>query len=172
MKQAAFLLACTLAFASACAGAHQHAEGHDAAHGHGGAAEREQTDWGIAARPHAPHRTVRIDMDDHMRFTPATIQVHEGETIDFQVRNNGRMLHEMVIGTQKELAEHAALMRKFPGMEHHDAWMTHVAPGHTGQLAWTFNRRGTFLFACLVPGHYEAGMRGEIRVVARPAHQH
>jgi uncharacterized cupredoxin-like copper-binding protein len=71
-----------------------------------------------------------------------------------------------VIGTPKELQEHAEMMRKHPNMEHDEPYMAHVSPGKTGDIVWTFNREGDFEFACLLPGHFEAGMRGTIRVRA------
>lgn len=124
----------------------------------------DQQAWGIAGDPGKISRTVPIAMSDQMRFTPDRIEVRLGETIRFDYRNSGAVLHEMVIGTRDALAEHAELMKKFPGMEHADAWMAHVAPGERGQMVWTFNRPGTFSFACLIPGHFEAGMIGTIIV--------
>jgi uncharacterized cupredoxin-like copper-binding protein len=78
-------------------------------------------------------------------------------------------MHEMVIGDKKTLDEHAALMKKFPTMEHDEPHMAHVAAGKKGDLIWKFNRAGDFDFACLIPGHYEAGMVGRIKVVAGAA---
>jgi uncharacterized cupredoxin-like copper-binding protein len=83
------------------------------------------------------------------------------------IRNAGKGLHELVIGTKAELDAHAALMAKFPGMEHSEPYMAHVNPGKTAQLIWTFNRAGAFEFACLLPGHYQEGMVGKIKVIAR-----
>jgi uncharacterized cupredoxin-like copper-binding protein len=105
-----------------------------------------------------------VEMSDRMRFEPSSLTVKRGETIRFVVRNRGATLHEMVLGTPRELAEHAALMRKFPDMEHDAPYMAHVKPGETGEIAWRFNRAGTFQFACLVAGHFEAGMTGVITV--------
>jgi uncharacterized cupredoxin-like copper-binding protein len=122
----------------------------------------EQTAWGIAGKPAQISRTVTIDMTDAMRFMPDSIAVQEGDTLRFVVRNRGRMLHEMVIGTSDELAKHAALMAKFPNMQHDEPYLVHVDPGKTGEIVWTFNRAGRFEFACLIAGHYEAGMRGTI----------
>jgi uncharacterized cupredoxin-like copper-binding protein len=119
--------------------------------------------WGIAGERKGA-RTIEIRMGDDMRFRPDRIEVREGETIRFVVRNSGQVLHEMVIGTGQELAEHAALMRKFPTMEHDEPFMSHVKPRATGELVWNFNRAGSFQFACLVPGHFEAGMKGSILV--------
>lgn len=109
-------------------------------------------------------RSIQVEMSDTMRFKPASIKVKRGETIRFIVRNTGKVKHEMVLGTIKELKEHAELMRKFPEMEHADPNQVSVDPGMTGELVWRFSRAGTFDFACLVPGHFEAGMVGKIRV--------
>ncbi len=103
-------------------------------------------------------------MADDMRFTPNTLVVKVGETIRLVVKNTGSAQHELVIGTQKELDTHAALMAKFPDMEHDEPYMAHVAPGKTSQLIWTFNRPGEFNFACLIAGHYQSGMVGKIQV--------
>ncbi len=129
--------------------------------------QAEQKDWGIVGERSAVKRTVTLDMTDNMRFTPDRITVHEGDTVRFVVRNKGRMLHEMVIGTPEELREHAAMMAKFPDMKHDEPYMVHVDPGKGGEIIWNFNRPGSFEFACLIPGHYEAGMRGTITVNRR-----
>ena len=107
-------------------------------------------------------------MGDDMRFRPGRIEVRQGETVRLRVRNGGRVMHELVIGTRQELEEHAALMKKFPNMEHDEPWMAHVGPGRSGEIVWTFNRAGEFAFACLIAGHYEAGMTGRIIVAAAP----
>ncbi len=130
---------------------------------------KEQKPWGIAGEARDVRRTIRIDMSDDMRFKPDRIQVREGETVRLVVRNAGKVLHELVIGTPEELKQHAELMRKFPDMEHDEPYMAHVSPGKTGDLVWNFNRAGTFDYACLIPGHFEAGMVGTIQVIAAPA---
>ena len=101
-------------------------------------------------------------MSDTMRFTPDAITVRRGETVRFVFRNEGKLPHEFVLGTKKELEEHAALMMKFPSMERDEPCMAHLPPGKTSQIVWTFNRAGEFDFACLVAGHYQAGMVGKI----------
>lgn len=130
---------------------------------------KEQKAWGIAADPKAKARVIEVRMTDDMRFSPDRIEVREGETVRFVIRNAGKVLHEMVIGTKEALDEHAALMKKHPGMEHDEAYMAHVSTGKRGEIAWNFNRPGQFQFACLIPGHYEAGMVGTI--VVKPAPQ-
>ncbi|NMV40790.1 cupredoxin domain-containing protein [Ralstonia insidiosa] len=131
-----------------------HAGGHD----HGDAAIGEPGD---AARV---TRTVRVDMADTMRFTPAQITVQRGETIRFQVSNSGRVRHEMTLGSPADLIAHAEQMRKHPEMEHADANAVTVDPGQTGEIVWRFTQAGTVEFGCLQPGHFEAGMRGAVQV--------
>lgn len=133
------------------------------------AAKKEQKDWGIGGDAKAVSRTIRISMADTMRFTPDLINVKQGETVKFVIQNQGGMLHEMVIGTAKELEEHAALMLKFPTMEHSEPYMAHVGAGKSSQMLWKFNKAGEFDFACLVAGHFQAGMVGKIRVAAAKA---
>ncbi len=132
-----------------------------------GAVKKEQKEWGIAGDAKAVTRTVTLTMSDNMRFTPDRLDIKQGETIKIVIKNAGKMMHEMVIGTKKDLDEHAALMVKFPGMEHEEPYMAHVGPGKTGQIIWTFNKPGSFDFACLIAGHYQAGMVGKITVAAR-----
>jgi uncharacterized cupredoxin-like copper-binding protein len=157
MRRMVFALALA-AVASPAAWSHGEGAGKSAAH-----AVKEQKPWGIASDAKRA-RTIQLRMGDDMRFEPDRIEVREGETIRFVVRNSGKLLHEMVIGTPQELHQHAELMKKFPTMEHGEPDMTHVKASQRGEIVWNFNRPGTFQFACLVPGHYEAGMTGTIVV--------
>jgi uncharacterized cupredoxin-like copper-binding protein len=138
-----------------------HASGnHAGGHGHEDAAIGEPGD--------AAHitRTVRVEMADTMRFTPAQITVQRGETIRFEVVNGGRVRHEMTLGTPADLIAHAEQMRKHPEMEHADSNAVTVDAGQTGEMIWRFTKAGTVEFACLEPGHFEAGMRGAVQVRA------
>lgn len=137
-----------------------------APHGAAPAAAAEQKPWGIAGQAADVRRTVAVKMLDSMRFEPAWLQVALGETLRFRVANTGRVMHEFVIGTVEENRAHAELMMKFPDMAHDEPWMAHVPPGRTGELLWHFNRAGRFEFACLIAGHYQAGMAGLITVGA------
>ncbi len=122
------------------------------------------TDFGQEGNPKKVTRTIEVDMSDGMRFTPSTVTVKRGDTVRFVVRNKGQVLHEMVLGTKQALEAHAELMKKFPEMEHDDANMAHVKPGETGEIIWQFTKAGEFQFACLQPGHFEAGMVGQVNV--------
>ncbi|MBU0900914.1 MULTISPECIES: cupredoxin domain-containing protein [Pseudomonas] len=127
---------------------------------------KEQKPWGIAGDREQVTRTIKIGMSDQMRFSPDQLQIKQGETIRFVHRNEGQLMHEFVLGTQADLDAHAAMMAKFPGMQHDEPYMAHVGPGQGGEIIWTFNRAGEFDFACLIAGHYQAGMVGKIRVLA------
>ncbi len=127
----------------------------------------EEHPFGKQGNPKKASRTIAIDMNDMMRFGPADITVRQGETIRFVVRNQGKMLHEIVIGTLDELKAHGELMKKHPGMEHDEPYMAHVDPGKKAEMVWQFTRAGEFYYACLIPGHFEAGMVGKIKVVKR-----
>ena len=137
-----------------------------------GAVKKEQKEWGIEGDAKAVKRTVSLTMSDAMRFTPDKIEVKQGETIKFVVKNEGKQLHEFVLGTKKELEEHAALMVKFPNMEHDEPYMAHVNAGKTGVIIWNFNKAGNFDFACLIAGHYQAGMMGTVKVTKGDGHSH
>jgi uncharacterized cupredoxin-like copper-binding protein len=138
----------------------------------------EETAFGKAGTAKKVVRTINVGMHDHMRFLAAgpgvkradargasdEINVNQGDTVKFVIANDGKAMHEMVIGTMDELKKHAALMKKHPGMEHDEAYMAHVAPGRKGEIVWQFTKPGEFYYACLVPGHFEAGMIGKIVV--------
>ena len=155
-NQCALALAFTVVTHTAMA-AGQHAGGH---------AESAIGEPGKAA---SVTRTVKIEMSDAMRYTPASIDAKQGETIRFVISNSGKVKHELVLGTEKELKEHYEVMKKFPEMEHDDPNMVTVAPGKTGEVIWKFTKAGKTDFACLQPGHYDAGMKGAVAVVAGKA---
>jgi len=133
----------------------------------GHAHEHHESDAiGVAGDAGKTSRTVNVDMSDAMRFTPSNFAVRRGETVRLVIKNSGALKHEFVLGTETELKEHYALMKKFPEMEHSDPNMVTVAPGKTGEVVWQFTRSGKVDFACLQPGHYDAGMKGSVRVAA------
>lgn len=126
----------------------------------------EEHEFGNAGDPKKVTRTINFNMTDNMRFDPSQIRVKQGETIRFISRNDGKIMHEMVIGTMKHLKEHAEQMKKFPGMEHDEPYMAHVAPGKTEEIIWQFTKAGDFYYACLIAGHFDAGMIGKVKVNA------
>jgi len=116
-------------------------------------------------------RTVVIDMNDKLRFAPAQWEATEGEALRLVVVNSGKARHELVIGQEKELADHAKQMRDAAQSHHHHMDnAVSVEPGQAAVLNWTFKSAGTWGMACFEPGHYEAGMAGQITVKAKHSH--
>lgn len=112
-------------------------------------------------------RIVVIHMFDAMRFSPAALTFAQGETVRLHIVNEGKLPHEFVLGTRQEIDEHEDMMRKMPGMVHADASSVNVASGMSADVVWKFSQPGNFLYACLVPGHHEAGMQGVVTVTGR-----
>lgn len=120
----------------------------------------------VGTGPATTVRTLEIveQADGKMVFSPNTIRVKRGETVRFDVTNAGKIDHEFRIDTVAGNAKHAVMMRDMPDMKHHEGNSIAISPGGSGHLSWTFTQAGTFEFACLIPGHYEAGMHGIVSV--------
>ncbi len=159
---------CTL-LALAATGAALAAGNHEGGHGHGqdGGASSSQTAIGRPGVPAKATRTVTIEMSDAMRFTPSELTVNRGETVRLVVRNAGKLTHELSLGSQQQLLEHLEEMRKSPGMAHDEPGKLTLAPGKQGEIVWQFPNAGVVNFACLIPGHYEAGMKGVVKVTRK-----
>jgi len=159
------------ALAAMSAAAHdEHPPRESSGHEH---SERKETSFGRPADPAKAHRTITVEMRDSNEFWPSEITVNQGEIVRFVAVNAGIETHEMVLGTLKDLQEHAEMMKQQRGAHHEDeANVAHVAPGNSGVIAWQFTRPGEFSFACLVEDHFEKGMVGTIRVVAASGAEH
>ena len=146
---------------------------HEASHEASGAHHHAQEEASPAAghvADDAELRTVVIDMDDSLRFAPAQWQATEGEALRLVVINSGKARHELVIGQEKQLAEHAKRMREAPQGHHHSDDAVSVEPGQAAVVRWSFKTPGTWGMACFEPGHFEAGMVGQI--IVTPEHGH
>ena len=113
-------------------------------------------------------RTVEISMletdEGEMLYEPSDLAFSTGETVRLVITNDGEQEHEFVLDTPEENQEHKAVMEEFPEMEHDDPNAVRLEPGESGEIVWTFANDGTFEFACLILGHYEAGMHGDVVV--------
>ena len=138
--------------------------GHGNNDGHDPLFDPVDTEFGSYKPGMEANRPVDVVMSDEMRFTPESIRVKQGEVIRFRHTNSGQLMHEFVLGTRASLDEHAELMKKFPNMEHSEPYMAHVKPGETAEIVWQFSKAGSFSFGCLIPGHYDAGMKGQVKV--------
>ena len=133
-------------------------------HHHKGGKDSHVAAIGIPGDASNVSRTINVQLNDTMRFAPDRLTATRNETIRFVVRNGGKVKHEMILGSPKELKKHAELMRKHPEMEHADPNQVSVDPGQTGELVWRFTRVGNVDFECLHPGHFDAGMVGKVAV--------
>ncbi len=159
MKHFALTLSTVSLAAALSIAAPVHAAGsHAHTHGHSNSAIGQPGDAAKVTR------TIEVEMTDAMRFTPSDIRIKRGETVRFVVRNTGKLRHEMVLGSRKDLQDHAIQMQKFPDMEHEEPNQVVVEPGKSGELVWHFTRGGIVDMGCLQPGHYEAGMHGKLAI--------
>ena len=163
--------------------------GAGAAHAAGSHAGGHGSDIGEPAQAAGADRTVEIVMGDNY-FEPERLTVAAGETVRFVVRNDGQFLHEFNLGTAAMHAAHQEEMATMMqhgmitptgidhdqmkmdhgghGMQHDDSNSVLIEPGETKELVWKFSAVTDLEFACNVPGHYDAGMMGEIDIT-RPA---
>ena len=133
-------------------------------HSHSDKSRSLTTDFGEFEKNMEFDRKIKVIMDDEMRFYPSAIKIKRGEIIEFTIINEGQIMHEFVLGSRESLVNHAKEMLEDPLMTHDAAYMAHVQPGKSKQVIWKFSKHGIFGFACLIPGHTEAGMTGTITV--------
>ncbi len=129
--------------------------------------EMEDYSAGEPGDPNELSRTIQVTMeerDSKMLYVPDRVEIRKGETIKFVIRNNGELDHEFVLATIQENLKHAEAMKMNPEMQHDDPNATRVAPKQTSEIVWKFTKPGQFEFACLIPGHREAGMLGSVDV--------
>jgi uncharacterized cupredoxin-like copper-binding protein len=129
--------------------------------------EGEHFSAGEPGDPKKPFRTVQVTMhegDGTMSFSPAALEVKKGEQIKFVIANGGALAHEFILANEKDNLKHAELMKKYPDMEHDDPNGKTVQPNAKNEILWRFSKAGTFEYACLIPGHREAGMIGKVTV--------
>jgi uncharacterized cupredoxin-like copper-binding protein len=128
----------------------------------------ERRAYGEPGNSDEPARVVKMIMketeDGRMIFIPEKVVVRRGEQIRFSMKNLGETDHEFVLGTTEEIIAHAKQMEKNPDMEHEDPNARRLTAKESGEIVWKFTEAGSFAFACLVPGHMQAGMKGEIIV--------
>lgn len=148
----------TLGFAFALAGAVSPMTAHE---------NHESYSAGTPGDPKKPSRIVKVKMLEEgkkMLFDPAVIEVRRGEQIRFVLQNDGTEDHEFMLASKADNRKHAEVMKKNPDMEHDDPNAKRLSPFNSGELLWRFTKKGEFEFACLIPGHLEAGMHGKVIV--------
>ncbi len=163
-------------------GGHGHGEKQaDRGHGTGEHGHASRPDIGHAGDPSELDRTVDVIMLDN-RFEPEKLSIQEGQTVRFVVTNKGNLVHEFNIATAAMHSAHQEEMMEMMqkgvlgadtihhdrmgehGMRHDHANSILLEPGESGEVVWTFDTDAELEFACNVPGHYESGMKGPIRL--------
>ncbi len=110
-------------------------------------------------------RTIYVDAVD-MDYRMSSVHLADGETIRFFVTNADDVPHDFTIGPLSAQAEHRkemmAMMASGGPMArmHKSANAVYVEPGETKSFIWKFDETAGLEFACNIPGHYEAGMKG------------
>ena len=122
---------------------------------------------GVPGDPKKPARVIEVLMREGagtMSYVPDRVEVKRGEQVRFVIRNVGELPHEFILASTADNLKHAALMQKYPDMEHDDPNGKTVQPKANSEILWRFTKRGEFEFGCLIPGHREAGMLGKVFV--------
>ncbi|CAM2950406.1 Uncharacterized copper-binding protein [Legionella steigerwaltii] len=130
-------------------------------------AHHETSSVGSPANATKTTKTIQVTASDDMRFNfSQKLKFHDGEIITFKVTNIGKVPHEFSVGDEKEQKAHQEMMRAMPGMVHEDGNTITINPGETKTLTWKFksNPKHEVVFACNIPGHFEAGMYKKVNV--------
>lgn len=169
-----------LASAAAATGVYaqsSHGSGHGSGHGDH---KMDHSAFGMHGKASEASRTVEITMRDNY-FEPEEIEISQGETIRFVIKNAGDLVHEFNIGDAAYHEEHGPMMQMLvdhgvleadkinhDAAKHMQASMGHgmhseanavlLEPGQIGEIVWTFPDGGEIEIACNVPGHYDGGM--------------
>jgi len=121
------------------------------------------------ARPAAPEqagRVVRVNAIDTLAFEPAAIEVSVGETVAFEVTNEGATTHEFMLAPRAMQAHHDQHMASHGGMTMGDSpHAVILEPGETKTVTMRFVGEGELVYGCHVPGHYQGGMVGLVTAV-------
>jgi uncharacterized cupredoxin-like copper-binding protein len=137
---------------------------HDA---HGAHSVNRTFSAGEPGNPKQSSRVIEITMherDGKMQFAPDRVEVRRNEQVRFVLKNDGALEHEFMLATVKENAAHGEMMAKMPDMRHEEPNGKRLDAKGKSEILWRFTKRGEFEFACLIPGHYQAGMVGKVVV--------
>ena len=127
-------------------------------------------------------RTVEVRIRDNV-FQPEKIIIEQGETVRFNISNDGVFVHEFYIGSpkmhsirQKETAmmvergmielggiNYGMMDMDMNGrqiMRHYDTNGVLLEPGDSTEIIWQFGRESILEYACNLPGYYDSGMVG------------
>ena len=131
-------------------------------------------------------RIIKVIMYDNY-YEPSSFQINAGETIKFEVKNAGELVHEFNIANKMMHMKHQPEMErmveneilfadsidknKMKKMAKMDKSMGHshsnsvlLEPKQKGDIIWKFDNAVNIEVACNVPGHYQAGMIAKVNI--------
>lgn len=147
----------SVAIASGSHNGDHHGSGHGGGHTASGV--------GMPAKAERAAKTINVELLDTMRFKfSEEVKIKNGDIVKFVVTNKGRLPHEFSIGNKQEQDAHRQMMRNMPNMHHKDGNAVSLKPGETKELTWQFTGSDDIVFACNIPGHYEAGMHSKAMI--------
>lgn len=114
---------------------------------------------GCSTGPGSPQEVV-INIE-HSRFDPSRLVFEEGAEVTFLIHNNDPIDHEFILGDEEVQQVHEE------GTEsHHGAKPGEVSipAGESRRTTFTFGSEGQLIYGCHLPGHYDYGMKGTVRV--------
>jgi len=128
----------------------------------------EEISFGEAGKAADVTRTITVAIED-LEYDLKNLTVKNGETIRFIIVNKDETEHEFTLGTAEMQAEDRAKMAKQSdageSMQMTEPNAVSVGSLETKELIWKFEGPGKIEFDCNVPGHYEAGMTGDIMIM-------
>lgn len=93
-----------------------------------------------------PRVGIDVTLSDY-RIQVSRNWVRKGDVVKLTIRNAGKVTHELEV-------------------EGYDREVEEIRPGQVRTLTFRASRAGAFDLVCRLPGHYEQGMRAELKVVA------
>lgn len=152
-------------------GAKGHHEKKSAGHGGDHEHDSEASPVGVPADASKATRTIAVTTKDTMRYEfSSDLNLKAGEIVKFVVTNEGKIAHEFSVGDAEEQKSHLAMMANMPNMVHEDGNTVTVKPGQTKTLTWKFTPGSEVVFACNIPGHFQAGMFAKAKVGNKHPH--
>ena len=118
----------------------------------------------------SPEKNITLELTD-FAFGPSSVTIPAGQPVKITLDNKGLVEHDFVIekidASMESMQDNGSEMHHMQGGTSEAVVHAAVQTGATSTLEITVAEPGTYQFFCSVPGHKEAGMTGELIVVAQ-----
>jgi uncharacterized cupredoxin-like copper-binding protein len=110
-----------------------------------------------------PAPTTEIDLTvTDFQFSPNSFRVPAGKEITLNTSNSGAALHNLIIMSLGKKAGAEFGEEDLPNIY----WKLEMPPGDNSSTTFTAPKEpGDYEIVCSIPGHIQAGMHGNMRVV-------